>query len=108
MRAQTVIDVGTSSRPVPAPGGRKLKKTCTGRGSGPPVSPSAASAAGENWSTMSHIQTSKCSVPQLDVWWRPSSSASTSTALSGHTIEKIGLVRGAYLERTDPLSSLHF
>ena len=53
MRGQMVIDVGTSSRPMPAPGGRKLKKTRAGRGGSPPVSSSAASAAGENWSTMS-------------------------------------------------------
>jgi len=53
MRGQMVIDVGTLSRPMPAPGGKKLKKTCTGSGGGPPVSSSAAAAAGENWSTMS-------------------------------------------------------
>ena len=51
MRGQMVIDVGTLSRPMPAPGGKKLKKTCTRSGGGPPVSSSAA--GGENWSTMS-------------------------------------------------------
>jgi len=55
MRRRTVSDVGTSSRPMPSPGGRKLKKTRVGRGEGPPVSLSAAVAASENWSmTSSH------------------------------------------------------
>jgi len=42
----------------------------------------------------------------LDVCWHPSSSA--STALSGHTIEKIEPPCSAYLVRTDPLPSIHF
>ena len=50
MRGRTVSDARTSSRPVPAPGGRKLKKKRAGRGGGPPVS---SSAAGDNLSTMS-------------------------------------------------------
>jgi hypothetical protein len=50
-RGRAVSDVGTSSRPTPAPGGRKLRKP---RAAGPPVSASAAvAAAGENWSTVS-------------------------------------------------------
>ena len=47
MKGRTVIDVGTSSRPMPAPGGRTLKKTRVGRGGGLPVSSSAAAVAGE-------------------------------------------------------------
>lgn len=40
-------DVRTSSRPIPAPGGRKLEKTHVGMGGCTPVSSSAAAAAGE-------------------------------------------------------------
>jgi len=48
MRGWTVSDVGTSSRPMPVPGGRKLKKRTL-------VSASAGGGGGggENWSTMS-------------------------------------------------------